>query len=242
MVFSDTSGKQGIIQDITFLTGTDINAYPLADRTRNANERFRVVWHMIFDSYGGWKFMDDNVSDATTGVPYADSNITSGTGLYTLPSGSLTVEGVEILTTSGGTFSKLEPLTHEQFMAMGGDGWAASTGTPSYYMLQGDVIRLLPTPNFTLSSALRVYFAQDISSFATSDTTKVPGFASPFHRMISVGAALDYALARGLAVKDELQNLWNDYETRLGSFYAKRWRDRGNVRIPWSEDLVESNR
>lgn len=226
MQFSDVANKQGIIQDITFLTGVDINAYPLVDRTRNINERYRQVLHTIFESYGGWKFMDDNVSDATTGVPYADTNIVSGTGLYTLPTGALTVEGVEIKLTSGSTFTKLYPLTHEMFMSMGGDGSFSSNGTPVYYMLQGDVIRLVPTPNFSLSSALRVYFSQDVSTFSITDTTKTPGFATPFHRALSVGASLDYALAKGLAKKNDLENLWNDYLGRIASFYAKRWKDR----------------
>lgn len=232
MQFSDsTASKDGIIQDITWLLGIDLNGFPLADRTRGVNQRYGMVWHMIFDSYPGWKFMDDNVSDATTGVPYADSNIVSGTGLYTLPTGALTIDGVQMRSTSGGVFIRLAPITPEQFIDEGGDGAFPSTGVPAYYMLQGDVIRLLPTPNFSVSSALRVSFGQGFSSFTITDTTKTPGFASPFHRMLSIGCALDYAVAKGLAKKNDLQALWNDYEQRLRRFYSSRWVDNSPKKL-----------
>lgn len=240
MVFSDTSTSQGIIQDITFLLGVDTTAYSLADRTRNANERFRMVWQMIFEAYGGWKFMDDNVSDVSTGVPYADQTITSGTGLYPLPAAALTINNVEMKSSSGSSFERLIGITHEEFMAMGGDGAFTATGVPRYYLLQGDILRLLPVPNFTLAAALRIYFDQGISVFLTTDTTKVPGFATPFHRMLSIGGALDYAMARGIQDKVVyLSNLWNDYERRLKDFYSKRFMERFPHRIRAGPDLVD---
>lgn len=240
MQFSDTSTKQGLLEDITFLLGVDTGKYSTADRTRNINERNKLVWQMIFESYGGAKFMDDNVSNTTTGVPYADQTVTSGTGLYAQPSGALTIEGVQLKTTSASPFQPLAPLTHEEFMALGGDGHFSSNGIPTHYMWQGDVLRLLPTPNFTLASALRVHFGQGMTAFVAADTTATPGFASIFHRMLSIGAALDYALARGMSDKVAiLSNLWNDYEARLRAFYSKRWMDRFPHRIGSGADIVE---
>lgn len=229
MVFSDTTTNQGIVQDITFLLGVDINAYPIQDRTRNINSRYSMVWSMIFESYGGWQFIDDNTSDDTTGVSYTDTNLVSGTGLYALPSSALTVNGVEVLINS--TWKRLKATTSEQLMDAGGDSIFGTNSTPAYYMIQGDVIRLLPIPNTSTTSGLRVYFDQDVSTFVYTDTTKDPGFASPFHRMLSVGAALDYAIARGINKRADLQNLWNDYEIRLRKFYSKRWKDRQPAKI-----------
>jgi len=237
MVFSDTSTNQGIIQDITFLLGIDINAYPIQDRTRNVNERYRMVWSMIFESYGGWQFIDDNTSDTSTGVPYTDTNLVAGTSLYALPSSSITVNAVEVLV--GTTYRRLKAITSEQMMDAGGDSSFSPSSAPVYYMLQGDVIRLLPTPNTSTTSGLRVYFDEGISTFTYTDTTKVPGFASPFHRMLSVGAALDYAIARGVAKKADLQNLWSDYEFRLRKFYAKRWKDRQPAKLSKQRNALD---
>lgn len=220
MQFSDPSLKQGIIEDITFLLGVDTNNYPVADRTRNVNERFRMVWGMIFDSYGGWKFQDDNAN----ANPYTDINVVSGTGTGSLPTGALTIRDAQLLD-SGGAYHPLRCITDREYFDMGGDAvWNSQTGFPSYLLPYEDTWKLLPAPNFTLTAALRVYFDADITTFTASDTTKVPGFASPYHRMLSIGAALDYAMARNL--KDKvvyLQNLWNDYEKRLRSFYSKRY-------------------
>lgn len=238
MQYSDTSNLTGIIEDITFLLGLDTNAFSLKDRTRCVNERYRMVWQMIFESYGGWQFMDDNVSDASTGIPYADSNITSGTGLYTLPSAALTVKGVEIKNT-GGNWERLTPITFEEFQAMGADSTFTTNSSPTYYMLQGDVIRILPVPNYTQSSSLRVFFDQDISTFAYTDTTKVPGFASHLHRILSIGAALDYAMTHpGLEQKvASLGLLWAEYSRNIRSFYAQRFQDKSPGRVR-STDLL----
>jgi len=184
---------------------------------------------MIFESYSGWQFIDDNTSDTSTGVPYTDTNLVSGTGLYSLPSAALTVNGVEVLINS--TWKRLKAITSEQLMDAGGDSLFGTNSTPAYYMLQGDVIRLLPVPNTSTTSGLRVYFDQGVSEFTYTDTTKTPGFASPFHPMLAVGAALDYAISRGLNKKADLQNLWNDYELRLRKFYSKRWKDRQPAKI-----------
>lgn len=241
MQYNSETNNQDIISDISFWTGADLNSYSLKDRTRDVNETFREIWAIIFESYGGWKFMDDNISDASTGVPYTDQTITSGSGLFPLPTGALAVDGVQMKTTASGPLNPLKPITLEQFLDMGGDGAFPATGVPLYYLLQGDIGRLLPTPNFTLATALRVMFDQDISSFLTTDTTKVPGFAVTFHRMLSIGPSLNYCdMNKGLEAKAvKLQNRWNKYEVRLRDFYSKRFKALFPHRIPPAADLVE---
>lgn len=242
MQFSDTSGKQGIVQDISFLLGNgiDLNAYTIADRTRNINLKLDLVWMIIFEAYGGWKFMDDGISDASTGVPYADQTITSGTGLYGIPTAAITIDKMFFKNTSGGSFQQLQGLTHEEFYKMGGDAAFPSNGVPWAFLLQGDIIRLLPTPNFTLATALRVYFDQNMTLFTTADTTATPGFNRNFHRILSVGAALDYALSHGMADKvTYLTNLWNYYERGIGKFYEKRFKERFPKNIQRGQDLME---
>ena len=237
MQFNSNADSQDIISDITFLlAGVDTTNYALKDRTRNVNERYRMIWHMIFEAYGGWKFQDDNLATD----PYGDQTLTSGTGTYALPSGTLTVNMVEIKN-SGGTYEILRPITWKEFKKIGGDAAYTSNATPVYYLLYEDTIKLLPTPNFTVASTgLRVYFDRGISAFASTDTTTTPGFATPFHRMVSVGASLDYAISRGLTEKaTQLQNLWNDYERRLKAFYSKRYFDKYPNKFKIPTDLVE---
>lgn len=239
MQFSDNTGGQGIIEDISFLLGADSNNYKIADRTRNVNERFRMVWDMIFESYGGWKWQDDNAN----ANPYGDVNVSSGVGTGGLPTGTLTVREAQ-LKDSSGVYHPLICITEEEYVAMGGDAvWNNQTGFPSYILFYEDTWKLLPSPNYTLAGALRIYFDADITTFATTDTTKVPGFASPYHRMLSIGAALDFAMARNLKDKAVfLQNLWNDYEKRLRGFYEKRYLARYPGRFNPGEDLMKTYR
>lgn len=250
MQFNSEANGQDLISDITFWTGQDITSYPLADRTRNINNRFAMIWAIIFEAYGGWKFMDDNVSDASTGLPYAEQTITSGTGLYAIPTGALTIDSLWYRTVSAGTLNKLVPLTHEQFYNMGGDSRFPTSGVPEFYLLQGDIIRLLPTPNFTLASTgLRVYFEQGMSNFVPTDTTKVPGFASVFHRALSIGAALDFCLAHPEDLSNKINILNSEWEKFVGNpqnnsrgsiqkFYSKRFRELFPTSINGINDLV----
>lgn len=238
MQFNNHATGEDIISDITFLTGVGLSAYPLSDRTRNVNSRYRQAWTTIRAAYAGWLFMDSNVSDTSTGIPYADQTLTSGTELYALPSDALTINEVSVLN-SGGTRELLVPITYEQFTQMGGDSSFTSNASPRYYLLQGDVIRIKPTPNYTqASTGLRIYFDPKISAFVTTDTTKVPGLDETFHRMLSVGAALDYAIVKGLEKRNELQNMWNDYEVRLRETYSSRWKNRLPHRISPGHDLM----
>lgn len=248
MQYSDTSGKQGIIEDITFLTGIGTTEYTVADRTRNVNGYCGKIWAAIFESYGGAKFMDDNTSTAsettTSGsntVPYVDLDITSGTKNISLPSDTLAITGVQLKNSAGTWDNPLSPITYEEFLAAGGDGsMDSSNGTPTFYIWQGDVIRLIPTPDYTSSASCRVFLDQAFATFATNDTTKVPGFASPFHRMLSIGAALDWCIVRGPADRAaNLATLYADYERRLRSFYMKRWRDRQTTGIGALPDLID---
>lgn len=238
MQFAQHATKQDLISDITFWTGVDLNAYKIEDRTRNCNEKLRLIWTIIRESYAGWMFIDDNTSNITTGVPYADQTLTSGTELYALPSEALTINSVWVVN-SGGTRERLHGISHEEYVQMGGDASFTTNAAPRFYILQGDVMRIKPTPNYTqASTGLRIYFDPKVSVFATSDTTKTPGFSENFHRMISIGVSLDYAISKGLAKKNDLQNIWNDYEARLRTYYANRWQDRLPHRIGAGQDLM----
>jgi hypothetical protein len=66
---------------------------------------------------------------------------------------------------------------------------------PIYYDLIGNYINLYPTPATTYvteSSGMAVYVDRDVTLFTSASTTACPGFASQFHRILSLGAALDF--------------------------------------------------
>jgi hypothetical protein len=238
MQFNDSSTKLGLIQDITFLTGVDTNKYPIADRTRNINSWNSHVWTWIFEAYGGWQFDDDNSSAPTT-MPFGTVTLVSGTSTYGLPTGTLTIRKVDILQSDGSTWRPLDPLPLEM-IGVGEGEFLKTSGTPRYYRPVGDVVKLYPAPNYNGTNYLKVFFDRDMLAFDAADTTEVPGFASPFHRILSVGASLDYAIANGVNAKIiSLTNLVNDYEKRLKKFYAKRFLDNFPTRIRVHDSVQE---
>ncbi len=221
MVFSDTSNLLGLVEDITFLLGNvDTTQYVLKDRARNINERYRAVWGWIFEVYGGWIFDDSNQTD----LPQATTTLTSGTAVYSVPTGALAIQGIEAKD-SAGNWSVLQPITTEQINeSQAVDEFSETNGIPRYYRLVGETIELFPAPNYTQAASLKVYFNRDISVFASTDTTKTPGFAAPFHRALSVGAALDFAMANSMNEKiSTLSQMWVDFERRIKNFYSERY-------------------
>ena len=224
MQFSDTTNKTGLIQDITFWTGVDINKYPIEDRTRNINEWNRKVWSWIFESYGGWQFDDDNNS-STSDLPSSTINLVSGTSVYGLPSGALTVRKADVLQDDGSTWRYLDPLPLEAIKPAEGE-FLKTDSTPRYYRLVGDVIKLYPAPNYSETNGLKIFYDRDMSQFITTNTNSTPGFASPLHRVLSIGASLDYVISNGDSKKiTSLSIQADDYETRIKSFYSKRYLD-----------------
>ena len=106
--------------------------------------------------------MDDNTSDTST-LPFGEINLVSGTSVYGLPSGTLTVQGVEVKN-SGGNWAVIKSTTYEEIRRVTAvDEYFKTDSIPSYYVVSGDVIELFPAPNFTQSSSLRVYFDRDVA-------------------------------------------------------------------------------
>ena len=102
-------------------------------------------------------------------------------------------------------------------------------GMPQKYDKIGNSIFLYPKPSssyVTLAKGLKAYFQRNVTYFTTTDTTKEPGFAAPFHRILSVGAAYDYCLANGMP--DKMKSLEKEIakiESGLITFYSQRDRD-----------------
>ena len=208
MIFSNTgTEKNGILQacerytrlgDAT-ITGT---ASYLAEFTNYCNEVNREIWTIIFRNYGGWQYEDSNQTD----LPAASSTLTSGQTSYALPSGSLTVRGIEVQDSSG-KWTALQPITEEQIrngFAIGstsgqiGSGtngamgaFLTTSGTPQYFELVGQTVRIYPAASWTQASSFKVFYDRGSVDFLTTDITpgtKQPGFASEFHDLIPLGA------------------------------------------------------
>lgn len=232
MQYSNSVTKVGIVEDIDYLIGTNSSSYPIEDKTRNVNRKYDEVVSLILQSDATWKWDDtNNLTQPSTSI-----TMTQGTNAVSIPDTTyLTINRVEVLDING-NYKLLTPISEKEITQAKSE-FMKTDGTPIYYEKVGAFLNLYPAPsssNVTLASGLKVYYQRDASYFATTDTTKVPGFAAPFHRLLSYGAALDFAIANSLNGKiNILTPLIQKMEQGLIEFYSSREKDtihRLNVR------------
>lgn len=224
MQYSDTTNENGIIQDVERKinmgsTWISSSTERLKEFTSYANEEMSRIWHKIWSVYAGWQYDDSNQTD----LPQASTNLTAGTSKYSLPEEALTVKRIDV-TDSNGNVTKNIPLLTEQ-MESGVD--STETGSPMAYRLLGDTIQLYPTPESSVTNGLKVFFDRNVTDFDYTDTTKKPGFASPYHELVSLGMAI-----RWLKIKNPTSNSLAIFRAdqvammeELERFYNNRFED-----------------
>jgi len=203
--------------DIYFQTGTTSATYPTTDLIRNVNIAYNDVARLIWSSTGGWQFDDSN---ATT-LPIAKTTMVHNQQDYSLPSTTQKVEAV-VVKDIGGEWFKLKPFDiHDTELAP--VEYMDGNGLPLYYDLVGRSVMLYPSPSSaycTLASGLGVYVSRDVTEFPVTATSTVPGFALPFHRLLSYGASIDFV--QDTNQRNMLVQLKDRMEKGLINFYAKR--------------------
>jgi hypothetical protein len=230
MVYNGDSDNQDLVSLCDDFVNTNSVTYPIKEKTRAANKTLRKIWAWIFAAYGGWQYDDSNNTD----FPVAKTNLTSGQQDYSLPPGTLTVRGVEILLQGGAVYQRLYPLNEEQLIENGiSEGsFFTTNGVPLYYRVIGGSIKLYAAPNYTISNGLRVTFDRGSVAFASSDTTKVPGFASEFHEAVAVGMAQEYARRNNLSGDFSfLSEDMKEYQRNIKDYYSARYQEKYPSRI-----------
>jgi hypothetical protein len=227
MQFSSPSTKQGIIEEIDFLINTDFTSYPTEQKTRNINQWNSKVIGWIF-SAANPRFQYDDSNYST--LPFATTDLVSGQSQYRLDASWFNISRVD-MKDGNGYWRTLRGIDQADIYE-GYDAYQITAGTSQEYDLIGDVLILKPTPNYSQVGGLKIFFERLGNSFAITDTTISPGFVPQFHRVLSLGAAYDYALSRQLpqlailrqeieVIKDELIEFYGSRnkgeKTRLGT-------------------------
>lgn len=207
---------------------TDLgDAYITGDTTRLkqftalVNNENHKIWHTIFMSNGNWSYDDGNYTD----LPQATTDLVSGTSKYAIPATALTVKGINCLDAAGNWYG-LTPVTDEAIYNEV-DEFMKEDSQPMYYRLINGTAEIYPASNYNATNGIKVLFDRDSVDFATSDTTKTPGFASPYHEILPIGVSIEW-----LKIKQPqsptLPQLQADYlkmEKAIKDFYGKRFKD-----------------
>jgi len=206
-----------IKQDINLLVGSTSATYLNVDKMRNVNIAYQDVARLIWESAAGWQFDDSN----STTLPLVKTTLVHGQQDYSLPSTSQRVESV-IVKDSQGNWKKLKQFNiHDTTIAL--PEFYEGNNLPLYYDLVGRSIMLHPTPSSaycTLASGLGVYINRDVTELGVSATSTVPGFATGFHRILSLAAAIDFV--QDTTQRQFLLGQKDRLEKGLVRFYGKR--------------------
>ena len=230
MVYNDTVTKLGVLQECERKcnlgdAGITGDTEMLANFTAYCNEALRSVWHWIFDSYGGWQYDDSNQTD----LPAATATITDSQNTYSLPSTALTIKSVSVKDENDNWYD-LEPITEDIIQERSSiEEFYETDGSPRYYDLVGNTMRLFPASDYTQLASLKVLFDRGSVAFASTDTTQTPGFASEYHGVIPTLASiafLEVKFPESGSLKlymNAINDPNNGFIERIKTYYAKRF-------------------
>jgi hypothetical protein len=245
LVFSDTSGKDGILQMIEQTLGLP-DAYITGDSTRLAQWTGRVnlaldkVFSIIFQADGRWQFDDGN----HTTYPILTGNLEDGRRDYSFTADSdgnlvLSIDRVFAKTSSSGPYYEIFPVDVQRDSEGTISGFVDglnTEGAPYTYDKTATGIFLDPIPNANVTNGLKVYVSREGSYFLTSDTTKKPGFTGLFHEYLVLEPSYKYARANGLKNQEVLKRDILEMEKAIIDHYSKR--DRHDVPVMTSEPII----
>lgn len=233
--FSDTSAsKNGLIQECESLVFGD-NSYGrisgdtslLATFTRYLNEAYNRVTSLILTSDGRWQWDDTNNTDYPIGTTSLVTTVGSEQQDYQFTTSFLWIQRVEVLDAAG-NWRLLKPIDQADIYDQSLTDFLKTAGLPIYYDKIANSLFLYPKPlatSVTSANGLRVWFQRPPSYFITTDTTKVPGFNSLYHRLIALIASRDYAAFKQLSTSQALGDLVQQQEDSITESYALRNKD-----------------
>lgn len=208
---------------VYFLTKTNVNSFINSDMAVLATHALNRVASLIMQADGRWEFDDSNQTD----LPIATTALVSGQQDYALAITHINIERVE-LKDSTGNWRKLTPIDQADVYDQSVTSFMGTNGTPLYYDKMASSVFLYPTPNYSQSASLKVYFTRPPSALLSSDissTTVSPGFNALYHDLVALWIAYDYALANGLPNANQLMVEIERKEDALKEDFALRSKD-----------------
>lgn len=171
------------------LTSTD---YPDVDLDRNLNRAYQLVLSWIIPIGGDWEINGD--------IIYRDRQ--AGVSKYDLPNEIIRVYKGEVLDRDGGQFVPLNftSVQREQNLAEGNTTRTFDDPTRPTAEMFGNYIQIRPVTDTTVTNGIKLW-VQLCNDDLNNTTNKVPNLVEPVKRILSMLAALDYAIAEEMDKK-----------------------------------------
>ncbi len=188
------SGTDSLYADALFWSGATSDTFPIdPDFTRSANFAVQRCTAAIQKADNTWKYADANVS---TELIDSSTALQSGVAKYAISLTWLKIGRIRVKDPNGNLIT-LTRVQREQLS----DSQLIESGTPWGYYKLGKFIYLVGIPNYSASAGLEVQFQTTGDLFTISDTTKEPGWAPQFHRLVSLLSALDFTESNEMSAR-----------------------------------------
>lgn len=228
-----------IILESLDLCDANTTSYPATTMLRRINEAYERVVGWILAIDGTWQWDDTNYTD----LPIGTQTLVEGQNNYSFNDKFLEIEEVLILDEAG-KWHIIKPIDQSELeINIPLEEYFADNGRPLYYdKVTDDTIKLYPAPDdgssVTLANGIKIKFRRTADIFTTAQVTagtKIPGFISSAHYILSYMAAIPYCMK----YKKDRVSL---YEKRVGDFdppigykkeiidsYSRREQDKRKV-------------
>lgn len=221
MVLNNVSLSTGLTQDTFFLLNGQTTAeYPTLDLNRNLNAWYRRCVSWILQSVDGWEFNDGT----------ATANLVASQQAYTFNQGSSSFNVTDVLkisrvevTYDGTNWYKASPMQLNDFNLAKSQASNISgtfSTTSPYYDIHHNTIDLYPVPTANVTAGLKIYYDLDITDLAAAGDT--PIIPAEFHRILSLGAAFDWASTRNQDMAAALKSQIDELHGELLMHYGDR--------------------
>ncbi len=215
-----------IVNKVYFLTKSDSSSYSAADMLIAINNAYERVGSLILGQDSRWVWDDSNQTD----LPIATTNLVSAQQDYSIASTHLSIDRVEVKDAAGNwvLLTQIDQQLKKGDQAVTLAAYQSTNGTPNEYDIIGNSVFLYPTPSYSSTGGLKLYFTRGPSLFTSGEVstgTKVPGFNSLFHDLIPLHVAFDYAVANSGQNTTSLFNIIQTKEQQLKDYYGLRNRD-----------------
>ena len=211
------------------LVDADSTSYTDALLLIDINSAYEEIAAKILGYDGRWQWDDTNYTD----FPEGRADLVAGQKDYSFDTTHLKIERVSVLDANGDE-RYLTPLDRRD-LSLPWNEYFPTDGTPEFYDKEGISVILGPGPaagSVTLTNGLKVYFRRTADVFTAAQVTtgtKVPGFASPFHKLICYKAILDYAMSYKKDRVAGIMAMIKTLEDAMEDFYTKRDKDENDV-------------
>lgn len=235
LVFSDTTNRQGILQEIERMTGLGAlgitgDATKLQDFTRLVNIWDGRITLDILLSDGKWQYDDHNIGD----LPIATTDLKIGQQDYSVRTDDNSreiwkVSRVDIKDASG-TWKQIKQ-TDQSEIPDGFYAYKSTNGEPNEFDWNGVSMLLFPAPSYNSTNGLKILFQRESDPFSsTGDDSKVPGFISAFHYLLALGPAYEFARDNGKKNVRILREELKQGRMELREFYSSRNAQKQGLR------------